>query len=205
MEELGEGVDPEIAAAMGFSSFGSKAKNKRRRPDFDEELSAATRVGKSPKIGPTSDGSRGEEILESAPSSTVAQDPTADQAMTSSTADEVEPRESIYQRIPDTPNKAMPTQRKQHPAPGGLAAFLQRGLALPDGPDLSAEQTTENVAESAVPPLELPKSILEKSLEELSPQDLGVLARGVPNEIGDVVYFQMNFLEDPWEKLRSRT
>jgi len=205
MEELGEGVDPDIAAAMGFSSFGSKAKNKRRRRDFDEEPSAATRVGKSPKIGPTNDGSRSDEIPESAPSSAIARDPTTHQAMTNPSADEVEPRESIYQRMPETPNKATPTKRNQNPAPGGLAAFLQRGLTLPDGPNISAEQTTENVADSAVPHLELPKSILEKRLEELSPQDLGVLARGVPDEMGDVVYFQMNFLEDPWEKLRSGT
>jgi len=200
MEELGEGIDPDIAAAMGFSSFGSQAKNKRRRPEIDEELAGATRVGKSPKIEPTNETSHSNQFPESAPPSAAG---VSDLTATSRTVDEAEPRESIYQRMPETPNKAMPTQRKQHPAPGGLAAFLQRGLSLPDHPDLGAEHAPANVAESAVPPLELPKPILEKRLEELSPQDLQALARGVPNERSDMVFFQKNFIEDPWEQLRS--
>jgi hypothetical protein len=45
----------------------------------------------------------------------------------------------------------------------------------------------------------LPSSaILTKSLHELTHDDLEKLAYGVPNEHGDLVYFQLTFLEDPW-------
>jgi len=45
----------------------------------------------------------------------------------------------------------------------------------------------------------LPSSaVLTKSLHELTRDDLQQLAYGIPNERGDLVYFQLNFLEDPW-------
>jgi len=41
-------------------------------------------------------------------------------------------------------------------------------------------------------------AVLTKSLYELTHDDLEKLAYGIPNERGDLVYFQLNFLEDPW-------
>ncbi|KAL1582779.1 hypothetical protein WHR41_08341 [Cladosporium halotolerans] len=114
-------IDPEIAAAMGFSSFGGPSK--KRKLDADE---AVTRANQNPS------------------------------AME-------EPQHN--------------TESDSH---GPISdATRQRAEGL--GP------TRDNI-----------------TLADESTMSLQALRRGVRNERGDVAYFLPSFLEDPWEKLKSK-
>lgn len=206
MEELGEGVvDNEIAAVMGFSSFGNQHK-RRRQEDYERELD---RLIKSQKSGPKLEGDHSSAIPGLAPPTTASAEQSGAVEPTNiavAKPDLFESRESIYSRIPETPTKHnLAGHTKQKLNPNSLAAFLQRGQALPERPDVSIQQIPLPPEPAAVPAAvadsATSKPILEKSLEELTPQDLNALNHGVPNEKGDLVFFQMNFLEDPWERL----
>lgn len=54
-------------------------------------------------------------------------------------------------------------------------------------------------------PSALLTKILEKDLDDLEQQDLHALAKGLPNDSGDAVYFKPSFLMDPWATLRPGT
>lgn len=204
MEELGEGVDPEIAAIMGFSSFGSK--NKRRRENQGENKVAKT--SRPDSEVETTGKSVVSEIA--APGTSTTDQPLATvPEVQAIKPDAAESREAVYQRQPETPIKHSHQKRKRSPVATSLADFLARGKNLPDRPETSAAEKDEAVAASAAAPdvqeMTIPPTanpILEKTLEELTPTDLSAFTYGVPNEKGDLVFFQMNFLDDPWETLR---
>lgn len=210
MEEPSESTaNDEIAAVMGFSSFGNQNK-RRRQEDYERELD---RLAKSQRSHTEVESTHNSGVSGAAPPETAAillgaPEPT-NQVIVK--PDLVESRESIYSRIPETPTKHKPFDHTKHKReslhPDSLASFLQRGQSIPERPDLSAQQTPPGPERSAARAGALDpatsKSILEKSLEELTPQDLNALNYGVPNEEGDLVFFQMNFLEDPWERLRK--
>lgn len=132
-------IDPEIAAAMGFSSFGGPSK--KRKFDADE---AVTRANQNP--------SAREE-----PQHNTESD--SHRPMSDATRQRAERYSTFRQHHANT--LCMLTTR-QGPA--------RDNITLADGSTMS----------------------------------LQALRRGVRNERGDVAYFLPSFLEDPWEKLKSK-
>lgn len=163
--------EDDIAAAMGFSSFGGTKKRKydqTNSPKTKADASGAntTKLGVKTKIVASSE----QENIEDAEFISAAG-----------------PMYQIAQ-----PQSYNNTQKS--PAATGLASFLARGQALPGIPP---EMQYVNEALSSVGPSAT--ETVSFGGPSISRDQLNALRFGVKNENGDTAYFLPSFVEDPWK------
>tara|TARA_R110002003_G_scaffold243_1_gene17354 strand:+ start:2417 stop:2926 length:510 start_codon:yes stop_codon:yes gene_type:complete len=167
---MDEDDDLDIAAAMGFSSFGGPKKRK-----YDQ-----TNSPKAPSMMDASGANSTE--LGVRPKKTANEDAEGLEAAEGATATASTTTASI----------------KKAPPPTGLADFLARAQILPDKPptaQLSASTPSHHDSPAA--------EIVSFGGPPVSKAELNALRFGVKNENGDTIYFLPNFVENPWEKLKS--
>jgi hypothetical protein len=174
--------EEDIAAAMGFSSFGGQ---KRK---FDQT--------NSPKAQPTSSGANSTRL--------GVRTKTSDDRNAASVSDSVpESDDAVVESTEAQPRVTKGKATPKPPAASSLADFLARGQTLPDIPS-PAEQTSLPAKPQAVPSthVEAPQTVSFGG-PPISTAELAALRNGVPNDQGDIAYFLPSFVEDPWEKLRK--
>lgn len=193
MEEME--IDPEIAAAMGFTSFG--ASNKRKF------------TGTSDSYVEGQDNNKRKNQM--ATFGTGANDaPLGTRTTTTTNAD-------VDGRIMDVPSKDKVTntngkakdKQKKGGAPLGLADYISWGNSVPEAPTQSAPQAeTSTVAVAATnAPVATAAQQTNTTIPSNWPQgmpgpeELAALRRGVRNARGDTAYFLPSFIQDPWEGL----
>lgn len=172
---MDEEEDMDIAAAMGFGSFGGTKKRK-----YDH--------ASSPKAASKEDASGANTTQLGVRSKKVATDELGDGVLNDLNPVSA-PTTSIH-------------KSKQAPKPAaatGLADFLARAQTLPDKPTTTPD--TE-LAPSQARQL-APEEIVSYGGPTISKAELNALKFGVQNEHGDTAYFLPNFVEDPWEKLKG--
>ncbi|KAK7180207.1 hypothetical protein DPSP01_012037 [Paraphaeosphaeria sporulosa] len=176
MEDMEE---DDIAAAMGFSSFGGTKKRK-----YDQTNSPKARADAS-GANTTLLGVRSKVKLDP---SQEASDNGADPEASSYG---IESQQALAK------NKTK--EKQEQPAATGLAAFLSRGQDIPGRP-----ATEENRVVVPPPDDDSSASFTVSFGGPPIPQaELAALRNGVVDENGDKAYFLPSFVEDPWEKLPS--
>ena len=176
----------DIAAAMGFSSFGGTKKRKydqTNSPKSKADASGAntTRLGMRPQAD------HGSNNLPA----------TGDDASGLETSNSVaESQETPAQDKPKQKQK----QKQKQPAATGLAAFLSRGQDLPERP---AQGEQANV----VVPRDTSDANLMVSFggPPIPKAEVAALRNGVLDENGDRAYFLPSFVEDPWERFSKES
>jgi hypothetical protein len=193
-----EDGDDEIAAAMGFSSFGHSKKRKfdqTNSPKAKADASGAnmTRLGVRTKVAAEEDGTELDAATQ-AVESIEAIDPAAN-----SQSESHPPASNTSVK-----GKGKQKQKQKQPAATGLAAFLSRGQTLPE--KSSAAQPGHD-ATTAIPVAQADPAASETISfggEPISRSSLNALRSGVRVENGDTAYFLPSFVEDPWERIKSR-
>jgi hypothetical protein len=173
--------DDEVAAAMGFSSFGG---TKRK---YDQTTSAKAKADVS-GANTTRLGVRSKAQLD-----------TSQRASNHASESEACSHATESQQAP-AKNKT--NQIKKQPPTGGLASFLSRGRDLPERPTMAEENDV-----SAPPPRDnfnAPRMVSFGG-PAIPEAELAALRNGVVDENGDKAYFLPSFVEDPWEKPSSRS
>jgi hypothetical protein len=173
--------DDEIAAAMGFSSFGGTKRkyDQTNSPKAKADVSGAntTRLGVRSKA----------QLDTSQEASSHASDPEASSHATESQ---------------QAPAKNKTKQNKKQPATTGLAAFLSRGQDLPERPTIAEEN---NVPVTPLRDNSNAPWMVSFGGPAIPQAELAALRNGVVDENGDKAYFLPSFVEDPWEKPSSRS
>jgi hypothetical protein len=168
--------EDDIAAAMGFSSFGNQKKRK-----FDQATSPpkprdsasganSTRLGVRPKFA-ESDVGQGQDS------------PTWKE---SAVVESTEPTEGPVDK-----------GKLKQAAATSLADFLARGQKLPEKPIIDEKEFTPNAKEIDT------DSTVSFGGPPISKAAMNALRQGVKNEHGDLAYFLPSFVEDPWERLQK--
>lgn len=171
--------DDDIAAAMGFSSFGGTKKRKH-----DQTLSPKAKAGAS-GANTTLLGARSKAKLH------LSED-ASDHGTEPETSSQVTESQQAVAK-----NKT--NQKTKQPAATGLAAFLSRGQDIPERP-----ATEENHVTVPPPRDDSSASFMLSFGGPPFPQaELAALRNGVVDENGDKAYFLPSFVEDPWEKPTS--
>lgn len=172
--------DEDIAAAMGFSSFGSAKKRKFDQTNSPKARAAgvsganSTKLGVRPKTAAEVQGQKVQATIDTVVSSTDAED--AAQSHSHPTTTKVE-------------------GKQKQPAATNLADFLARGQTLPD-----KSSHTQSLAN---PPIQDdPSATYTVSFGGpcITQAELNALRSGVKDENGDTAYFLPSFVEDPWER-----
>lgn len=193
--------DDEIAAAMGFSSFGHSKKRKFDQADSPRTKPGAsganvTQLGVRPRIVAKGEGAEVDAATE-AVEHVEATDPAGN-------ASQSEARYPTSNATSDAKGKSKARQKQKQPAATGLAAFLSRGQTLPEKP---SHPDTIHDAPTAVSVAQADPAASEMVSfggTPISRSDLNALRSGVRVENGDTAYFLPSFIEDPWEKMKSR-
>jgi hypothetical protein len=172
-----------IAAAMGFSSFGHSKKRK-----FDQTA--------SPKSGPGASGANTTELGVRPKIAADAETAEMDAAIESVEAD--------VANASTTAKGARKQKQQKPPAATGLAAFLSLGNTLPDKPTAANTNSDVSVTVPAPPAHPTASEMVSYGGPPISRAELDALRRGVKVENGDTAYFQPSFVEDPWERTKSR-
>lgn len=176
--------EDDVAAAMGFSSFGGQKKRK-----FDQ--------AGSPK-GPSSSGAN---------STRLGVRPKLAQEDAGEGLNNVEVQPSVAENAAGTPTPPTNTRRKpKQQAASSLADFLNRGHSLPDKP-----QGTAQDSQLTQPATQPPSSAAAEGASQtvsfggppITRSELNALKQGLKNERGDVIFFLPSFVEDPWERLEQ--
>ncbi|KAF2640424.1 hypothetical protein P280DRAFT_526790 [Massarina eburnea CBS 473.64] len=166
----------DIAAAMGFSSFGGVKKRK-----YDQT--------NSPKAKPDASGANSTKL-----------------GVRPKLASEDSPVDNAPQSQPPSASKTTTTKGKQNqnqPAASGLAAFLNRGQSLPDKPPKSDEIQTNVPVTQELQGDPDPAHMISFGAKEIPRAELNVLRNGVKDGNGDTAYFLPSFVEDPWAGMRK--
>ncbi|KAK7552662.1 hypothetical protein IWX49DRAFT_496325 [Phyllosticta citricarpa] len=168
-------VDPDLAAAMGFSSFGpSKGSGKPVRAEAVKEAGTGTnRV----QLGPRKRQAKG---------------------------DRDEPCQSEENNAMQSSIPAEKSKKSKETVPTGLAAFLARGKELPEKPSTGPSNFTPDSAGANVPVASLPETSDTQSGSNFVEPDLQALRNGIRDENGDIAYFLPSFIEDPWMRLERK-
>jgi hypothetical protein len=175
--------EEDIAAAMGFSSFGATKKRKfdqTNSPKAKVESSGANSMplGVRPKRTDDESPDQGNESLGS-----------------------VEANDTVMDSTEIPPEKANSKGKQKQTVPSGLAGFLARGNQLPDQlPDKPPGNPTDS--KPAAPSYD-DSARVSFGGPPISKMELDALRGGVRNEQGDFAYFLPSFVEDPWEKLNK--
>jgi hypothetical protein len=173
---MDEEENADIAAAMGFASFGGTKKRK-----FDHTH--------SPKAKPDTSGANSTKLG------------VRTKKVISVEEKDIDGLATYPANQPTQAQSHSPAQPKNDLKPAvssGLADFLNRGQNLPDKPPGTvdvwklpgqSDQSATGMLSFGGPPI--------------SRAELNALRNGVQNEAGDTAYFLPSFVEDPWEKLRN--
>ncbi|KAH8727923.1 hypothetical protein GQ44DRAFT_648313 [Phaeosphaeriaceae sp. PMI808] len=164
----------DIAAAMGFSSFGGTKKRKH-----DQTSSPKSKVDAS-GANSTALGARPKKSTDDFPEQSSIEDHAA-----------------IDRDVP-TPHVAQPKKAQKPADPTGLAAFLARAQMLPETPS-----KMEQVNLTSRQPEPSNTETISFGGPSISKAELNALRFGIKNEHGDTAYFLPNFVEDPWKPLRG--
>jgi hypothetical protein len=205
--------EDEVAQAMGFGTFGSKPAAKRRKVTDDVSGANNTTLGirqprtSSVQIGPD----RPEEVLDDSAAIELSARPTD-----STSPNSIAPQAGHGEKSsPDSES----LKKKKSTASVGLAGFLSRAHNITTGPTTSAQPQPDEIINEdrnyhqsapfgepqfhSSAATQLPHPVLGKPLQDLDQHDLYQLRRGVRGANGDMVFFQPNFIEDPWARLKS--
>ncbi|KAH7410245.1 hypothetical protein DE146DRAFT_343211 [Phaeosphaeria sp. MPI-PUGE-AT-0046c] len=170
---MDEDDDLDIAAAMGFSSFGGTKKRKHDQTDSPQGKVGASGANTT-ELGVRTIRATGDEV---------------DVGEANDTAASVSAPSSSVHR----------SKKKLQPPAAGLADFLARAQTLPERPpggsNLKSEH--ENGQKEATTEMRSFGGTL------VSKAELSALYHGVTNENGDSVIFLPNFVEDPWSKMKD--
>ena len=219
-------IDPEIAAAMGFSSFGNQLSNKKRKFNQDTFMDApkpnSSRTGansmqlgvrqkKIPSISTLrssqQDDKDGEEWLDPG----YVEESVDMNEELSLSADTVLPSQASPSNFgPINRANLRPKGKQNQSGPSGLAQFLARGEAFKQ--DVPASENGDFGAKHSLDavfpfdtslPTESTASIPSMPPGTFGCEDTQVLRKGVRNAQGDVAYFLPSFVEDPWGNQRK--
>ncbi|PNS17564.1 hypothetical protein CAC42_8107 [Sphaceloma murrayae] len=193
MSDSDEGIDPALAAAMGFSSFGGAPTAKKRKFN-DQSFVEGQKDGKPPAKHGT--GANDTPLLERKARGPISEN-TIDEATQPSAAsdhpDDNEPGDGAAK------GKKQRVKGKDLQT-GGLAAFLSHGQNLParpgDGAVTQSPVPTHDPSSEDLPSRDRPQAVQKVDWKVCSLQDL---RRGVRNEHGDMAYFLPSYIEDPWK------
>ncbi|KAF1848466.1 uncharacterized protein K460DRAFT_75073 [Cucurbitaria berberidis CBS 394.84] len=169
-----EEEDLDIAAAMGFASFGGTKKRK-----FDHTNSPKAKV-ESSGANTTKLGMRTKKMANSGEE--TFEDSITEQAAQSQSHPPVS--------IAKTTQEAAATP--------GLAAFLARAQTLPDRPPVA-----QNTIMTPLQHDSSATDMVSFGGPSISRAELNALRFGVQTENGDTAYFLPSFVEDPWERLKN--
>ncbi|KAJ4347012.1 uncharacterized protein N0V89_010946 [Didymosphaeria variabile] len=178
MDKMDGMEDDDVAAAMGFSSFGGTKKRKydqTNSPKAKADASGANTTRLGVRSEAKADNSQGAVIHASSNPAT----------------------ESLQASV-----RPQYKQNPKQPAASGLAAFLSRGQDLPERPAATGEDRA-----AGPPPQDSSNASWMVSFggPAITQAELIALRNGVPDENGDKAYFLPSFVEDPWETpLRSK-
>jgi hypothetical protein len=189
-----EDSNDEMAAAMGFSSFGGAKKRK-----FDQTNSPKTSKPDSSGANSTKLGVRTKTMADGTESG-------AKTGVTNEAGETTDPAGNASQSQPPSiskPSKTKGKQKQKQPAASGLAAFLNLGKGLPEKPltgdkdetDVPLTQDAQTSPDTA--------DMISFGGEPIPRAKLNMLRSGVKNENGDTAYFLPSFVEDPWANLRK--
>jgi hypothetical protein len=171
---MNEEENADLAAAMGFASFGGTKKRK-----FDHT--------NSPKAKPDTSGANSTKLgVRTKKAASTEHDDSEDPL--------VGPAHRAVQAQYNAPARP---KKNQTPDPG-LAAFLARGQTLPEQPPNNKNPST--MAASGDPPV---SEMISFGGPTISRAELNALRNGVRAESGDTAYFLPSFVEDPWAWLRK--
>jgi hypothetical protein len=166
--------DSDIAAAMGFSSFGGTKKRK-----YDQS--------NSPKPKADASGANSTQLGVRTRKSATDQPDGVD------VAGDATPIAS-----PAAPSLPQAKSAQKPPAATGLADFLARAQTLPSKPpDTQQNSSMPDRTEPSAP------EMVSFGGPSISKDELYALRFGVKNENGDTAYFLPNFIGDPWEGMKS--
>lgn len=182
-------TDPDLAASLGFTSFGGAPRPKRRKFNVhDTYIDPATASASKP---PASKGDQGHGKGANATSLGVRGRSAArneNEALPLSDEDTIVPASTTSSTaaiIHDTQASIRASAPVPQHSPASPAILQLHSHARP-GPQPNAHLASAT------------------DLAGLTPQDLQQLRAGVVMQNGDVAYFQPSFLEDPWEKLQRK-
>lgn len=161
--------DLDIAAAMGFSSFGG---NKKRKHDLTD----------SPKSKPDASGANSTQL---GVRTKKAVTPGNDQSTSSIPSFAQDP----------APRYTKDASKSSHSA--GLADFLARGHDLPE-PQLDLGQNGRAGTQQQILSEASAEKTISFGGPMISRAELNALRFGLKNEAGDIAYFKPSFLDDPW-------
>jgi hypothetical protein len=172
-------IDPEIAAAMGFSSFGGP---KRRKFNHDAVIDGVN-VNQPHKSG-----------ANTAPLGTRT-------AFSNAESNQLPLEHPSHSNVPGVQD---PNARNQ----AALSHFSPQGFDLPKRPPKPEGQTnrTEKQSESAnidasPKTTAFPTGVPKQFFDKLTWKELEAFRKGVKDGNGDVAFFLPSFIEDPWAKL----
>lgn len=190
-------IDPEMAAAMGFTSFGAKP-SKRRKFNHNEAVV---------------EGQDGEmEVIASSGANNTALGVRS--RLAPAQAQEMEEGGAEGAEDEENKTKTKESKKQKQKAPKGLADYIAWGntVTTPSQPPTQpVVQESARSAEAQIAPIAPPTQVAHvprggagaESWPQGMPsgQELATLRRGVQNSRGDMAYFLPSFIEDPWKVL----
>ncbi|KAF1356214.1 hypothetical protein BDV97DRAFT_365001 [Delphinella strobiligena] len=208
------GINPEIAATMGFGSFGAQPQNKRRKFTHNAVVEGQSDVSnKSAK--PSGSGANTTMLgVRSKPPHISSAEPL--QIDGNGTTQDVDSA-AVNEESKIKEKAKIKAKGKKGGAPLGLADYVAWGnkitpQTVPQAPQINTESAVSS-AEPASKPAAEPHvnnatttqngGAGAKSWPQGMPdqQELAALRRGIKNARGDMAYFLPSFIEDPWNGL----
>lgn len=183
-------IDPAIAAAMGFTSFGVSKKRKYHHSDTVVDAPLAPNPQHSSKLSATGINKMrlGEKRASPAEARPKMDDPgyTDDAASKGTSASQhAVGTTGPHERTSRQAERSMQTR----PRIFEMLAAQTSSAALPRPPPASFPQGP----------------VITATGKQLGQAELQALRKGVRNGRGDTVYFLPSFVEDPWASLRARS
>jgi hypothetical protein len=169
-----EDYDSDIAAAMGFSSFGGTKKRKHDQTNSPKAAKVDASGANSTQLG------------------------VRTKKTTSEVVKDVHNGDSLTENTSASRSGVPPKSAQKIPAATGLADFLARAQTLPGNPP-NSQQTDPVPSQFDASALEM----VSFGGPAISKPELNALQFGVRNEHGDTAYFLPNFIGDPWERMKG--
>lgn len=223
---VGMEIDPELAAAMGFSSFGPAKKSgkpvraeavtetgtgtnrvqlgpRKRQANSDQGADSADVVPRKRRADHDDAGSVGSKATNK---SKHVETVTAPSDMLSATPPQGqgEPSHSEERIAVQSSSSAEKPKKNKETVPTGLAAFLARGKELPEKSSTGPSNVVPDMAGAEVPTTSLPETSDTKPASTFVEPDLQALRNGIRDGNGDIAYFLPSFIEDPWTRLERQ-
>lgn len=203
------GIDPEIAAAMGFGSFGAQSQNKRRKFTHNDAVFEGQSDVSNKSARPSGSGANTTALgVRSKPADVLSAESVQIDDVGSAAVNE----ESQSKEKGKTKAKG-----KKGGAPLGLADYVAWGnkitpQTVPQAPQIVTESPVSSAEPASKPAAEPDVNNVAatqnggagaESWPQGMPdqQELSALRRGVKNARGDMAYFLPSFIEDPWSSL----